>query len=252
MPHAQQPDTNNPSSGRRSDAGQIRLQPRDVTGLLTLAEHYAAPYDLLAARTATTEARLRAIVARWRKAGLAATGQLTQGPWWCWLTPQGMRHTGHQWDAAPPPLAHLAHIRAVLACRNWLETGQAWQDGQATWTPDRQIRQDRPATGPRGHLPDAEATWPSIPESPRAGEQWAIEVELTPKAHARTQAIMAGLLQGPYDHVLYLCSTAALNVVTHAAAQFQQPGQPARVIIRQVPPAALMPTPATRKSSSRQ
>jgi len=159
-----------------------------------------------------------------------------------------MRHAGYQWEAVPPPLAHLAHIRAVLACRNWLETGQAWQNGQATWRSEREIRQNRARQ--RGHLPDAEATWPSIPESPRAGQQWAIEVELTPKSHA--QAIMAGLLQGTYDQVLYLCSTAALPVVTHAAAQFQQHGQPSRLIIRQVPPAALMPRPGTRKSSSRQ
>jgi hypothetical protein len=223
-----------------------------VTGLLTLAEHYAAPYDLLAARTGTTEARLRAIVARWRHAGLAATGQLTAGPWWCWLTPQGMRHTGHQWDATPPPLAHLAHVRAVLACRNWLESGEAWQAGQATWRSEREIREARPASSPRGHLPDAEVTWPSIPESPQAGQTWAIEVVLTPKAHARTQAIMAGLLQGTYDQVLYLCTTTALHVVSHAAAQFGEPGQPHRVIIGQVPPAALMPTAATTsKSSSR-
>jgi hypothetical protein len=236
-----------PPQVRRSDAGQIRLQPRDVTGLVTLAEHYAAPYDLLAARTGTTEARLRAIVARWRNGGLAATGKLTAGPWWCWLTPAGMRHVGHQWDAAPPPLAHLAHVRAVLACRNWLETGQAWRGGQAAWRSEREIREGR--TAPRGHLPDAEVTWPSIPGSPAAGQQWAIEVELTPKAHARTQSIMAGLLEGTYDQVLYLCSPAALTVVTTAADQFSQPS---RLIIRQVPPAALMPRPATRKPSSPQ
>lgn len=34
---------------RRSDAGQMRFTDRDVTGLLLLAEHYAAPYDLLSA-----------------------------------------------------------------------------------------------------------------------------------------------------------------------------------------------------------
>jgi hypothetical protein len=34
---------------RRSDAGKIRFTERDVIGLLLLAEHYAAPYDLLAA-----------------------------------------------------------------------------------------------------------------------------------------------------------------------------------------------------------
>jgi hypothetical protein len=34
-----------PAAPRRSDAGQVRLTDRDITGLLLLAEHYAAPYD---------------------------------------------------------------------------------------------------------------------------------------------------------------------------------------------------------------
>jgi len=38
-----------PAAPRRSDAGQVRLTDRDITGLLLLAEHYAAPYDLLSA-----------------------------------------------------------------------------------------------------------------------------------------------------------------------------------------------------------
>jgi hypothetical protein len=33
---------------RRSDAGRVRLQQRDLDGLLLIADHYAAPYDLLA------------------------------------------------------------------------------------------------------------------------------------------------------------------------------------------------------------
>ena len=96
-----------------------------------LAEQYAAPYDLLAARLGVTEERLRAIVARWRTAGLVATGRLAEGPQWAWLPPAGMRQVGHRWEAAPPPLARLAHIRAVLAARMWLEPGKAWQQGRA-------------------------------------------------------------------------------------------------------------------------
>jgi hypothetical protein len=200
---------------------------------------YAAPYDLLAARLSVTEDRLRAITARWRDAGLAATGRLTEGPFWCWLTPAGMRQVGHKWEAAPPPLARLAHIRAVLAARLWLESGQAWQQGRAWWRCERRIRSDRPAAG-QGHLPDAEVMWPSVPDSPRAGETWAIEAELTPKAAARTQWIMAGLLSEPYAQILYLCAPPALPVVTRAAGQFR-PEQAARVLIRQLPPVALMP-----------
>jgi hypothetical protein len=65
---------------RRSDAGRIRLTGRDVSGLLLCAEHYAAPYDLLAAALDVGPARLRAITARWRAAGYAATGTVGPGP----------------------------------------------------------------------------------------------------------------------------------------------------------------------------
>ncbi|MGH3298469.1 MAG: hypothetical protein ACRDP7_42440 [Trebonia sp.] len=71
---------------RRSDAGQARLTERDISGLLLVAEQYAAPYDLLAEALAVTPARVRAITARWRKAGYAVTGVLGPGSAWCWLT----------------------------------------------------------------------------------------------------------------------------------------------------------------------
>ena len=91
-----------PAAPRRSDAGQVRLTDRDITGLLLLAEHYAAPYDLLAAAMAAPPARTRAIVARWRTAGLAASGSFGPGPAWCWLTPAGMAATGRRYHAGPP------------------------------------------------------------------------------------------------------------------------------------------------------
>src|ERR1039458_8777236 len=100
MSHPQHPNDSAQSPiARRSDAGKIRLQPRDVDGLVLLAEQYAAPYDLLAHRLAVTDDRLRGITARWRDAGLAATGRLAEGPAWCWLTPPGMRQVGHNWAA---------------------------------------------------------------------------------------------------------------------------------------------------------
>jgi hypothetical protein len=239
MPHSKYPNDSTKSPiRRRSDAGQIRLQPRDVTGLVTLAEMYAAPYDLLALQLGVTPDRLRGITARWRGAGLAATGQLAEGPSWCWLTPAGMRQVGHQWEAAPPPLARLAHVRAVLAARLWLEAGEAWQAGRAWWRCERRVRDGR-TVGGRGHLPDAEVLWPSVAGSPRAGETWAIEVELTPKAAARTQQIMAGLLAQPYAQAVYLCAPAAFQVVSQAAGKFP-PDQAARVLIRKLPAAALM------------
>src|SRR6202035_5059084 len=103
MRYSQHPASSpkSPPQARRADAGRIRLQPRDVDGLIVTADMYAAPYDLLALRLGATEAGLRGVVARWRNAGLAASGRLTEGPFWCWLTPAGMRHVGYAWEAAP-------------------------------------------------------------------------------------------------------------------------------------------------------
>jgi hypothetical protein len=61
---------------RRSDADRVRLQQRDLVGLLLCAEHYAAPYDLLAAALGASPARLRGITTRWRGAGYAQLAAL--------------------------------------------------------------------------------------------------------------------------------------------------------------------------------
>ena len=52
-------------------------------------------------------------------------------------------------------------------------------------------RDDQPAAGRNGHVPDAEIHWPSIQDSPYPGQVWAVEVELTPKPLARTIRIMS-------------------------------------------------------------
>ena len=79
------------------------------------------------------EDRLRAIVARWRHAGYAATGRLGAGPAWCWVTRTGLAVTGQSYTqpGPPPAAARLAHLRAVLAVRLSLEAGPAYRDGRA-------------------------------------------------------------------------------------------------------------------------
>jgi len=228
-------------TARRSDYGAVRLGRRDIDGLILCAEHYGAPYDLLAAALGAQPARLRGIVARWRRAGYAATGRLGPGPAWCWLTPGGMNAAGLGYPASRPALARLAHIRAVLAARLWLSGSQAWHDGQAWWHSERRIRAalSRPGVG-AGHLPDAEIHWPSLPGSPYAGQVWAVEAELTPKPLAHTTRIMAGLLSPPrYAQVIYLTGPAARLVVTRAAAGLP-PGQADRVTVRDLPPSAFL------------
>lgn len=226
---------------RRSDAGSVRLSGRDVSGLLLCAEQYAVSYDLLAGALGVRPARLRGIVARWRAAGYAQTGTLGPGPAWCWLTSAGMAACGLAYPARPPALARLAHIRAVLAARLWLECGQAYADGRAWWRSERRIRAALPSNAGAAHVPDAEICWPSLDSSPYAGQTWAVEVELTPKPAARTLRIMTGLLSPPrYAQVVYLAAPAARPVVTRAAGNLPGPLR-GRVAVRDLPPAAFLP-----------
>jgi hypothetical protein len=208
---------------RRADAGSVRLGGRDIAGLLLCGEMYGAPYDLLAAFLGVWEDRARGIVARWRKAGYAATGRLGPGPAWCWLTRPGLSVTGLGYAPARPALGRLAHIRAVLAVRLSLEDSEAYRQGRGWRRSERRIRAAIGGRVGAGHVPDAEVSWPDLPGSPYAGECWAIEAELTPKPLARTTAIMAGLLARTadyqpgarpaatprYDRVVYLASPAA-------------------------------------------
>jgi hypothetical protein len=226
---------------RRASPGTVRVSQLDIQGLLLCGEHYAAPYDLLAAGLGIAPGRLPAILRRWRRTGYAATGHLGPGPGWCWLTREGMAATGLGFPAVRPALGRLAHIRAVLAARLWLEASPGWASGQAWWHSERRLRADHPAAGRGGHVPDAEIHWPSIPASRYGGQVWAVEVELTPKPIARTTRIMGELLTHPsYALVIYLTASAALPVVTRAAALLPARDQ-SRVAVRELPAAALLP-----------
>src|ERR1700722_14924460 len=168
-----------PAAPRRSDAGQVRLTDRDITGLLMLAEHYAAPYDLLSAAMSAPAARTRAIVARWRTAGLAASGSFGPGPVWCWLTPAGVAATGRRLPAGPshpgpPALARLAHIRAVLAARLWLQESPVYAKAQPWWHSERRIRAAPPtrAGPPRGAGAGSETRTPPQPPRPPPPGSW--------------------------------------------------------------------------------
>jgi hypothetical protein len=194
----------------------IQIQQRDIDGLVLCGEHGGAPYDLLAAALDVAPVRLRGITARWRRAGYAATGQVGPGPAWCWLTAAGMAATGLRYQPGPPSLARVLHVRAILAVRLALQAGPDWRQHRPWWQSERRIRRKGPYAG--RHLPDAEAWWPSLDDSPYAGQVWAIETELSPKTAARTAVIMAGLAASGYDRILYFTAPAARSAVTCAAA----------------------------------
>src|SRR6266568_7183191 len=240
------------AAARRSDAGVVRFTGRDIGGLVLAGDMYAAPYDLLGTVLGVRQDRLRTIIARWRRAGLAESGRIGPGPAWCWLTTAGMRAAGLRFPARRPPLARLAPIRAVLAARLALEAGEPFTSGSGWWRSERRIRSAAARPAP-GHVPDAEVLWPDVPASPYPEQCWAVEVELTAKAAARTTAIMGDLLARStgwepgarpgrvprYDLIVYLCSPAALAAVQRAA-QAMPPVLAGRVEVRDLPPGALL------------
>jgi hypothetical protein len=180
------------------------------------------------------------------------TGSLGKGPAWCWPTPAGMRLLGLPYSAREPSVTRLAHIRAVLAVRLWLQSGEVYRDGRAWWRSERRIRA---AAGGRvgiAHVPDAEVHWPSLDDSPYAGQIWAIEAELTPKPLARTAGIMRAMVArtsdygpagtpsiGPrYAQVVYLTAPAAVSIVTRSIGTLP-PELQHRMTARDLPPGAL-------------
>jgi len=121
---------------RRSDVGVLRITQRDIDGFVLCAEHQGLPYDLLASALRTSESAVKLLVYRWRRAGYVATARLGPGPWWCWLTKEGMSATGLRYPTGRPPLSRLAHIRAVIAARLWLSSGPVWQQGRRGGSPN--------------------------------------------------------------------------------------------------------------------
>ena len=174
--------------------------------------------------------------------GYAQTGTLATGPAWCWLTAAGMKATGLGYPATRPSLGLLAHIRAVLAIRLWLESGEAYQEGQAWWRSERRIRAATGNPAASVHVPDAEIHWPSLDGSPYPDQIWAIEAELTAEPLARTAGILQNLLArtsdyGPgappgrtarYARVIYLTAWPATPVVTRAVNAVRATGPPGR------------------------
>jgi hypothetical protein len=239
---------------------------RDVAGLLFVAEMYGVQLDHLAALLEVSEARARGVAARWRGRRHAESARLGPGGPWTWVTKAGLAACGLPYTAAPPALARLTHIRAVVAVRLALESAPGYAAANGYWRSERRLRARMGGrVGLRQHIPDGEVHWPDDAPVPWAGECWAIEAELTPKTTRRTVAIMRELLTrtgdygcpaaeiaagGPPRHarVVYLCAPAARPTVARAREALGASG--ARIEIRLLPPGAAMAVP-TRGQTTR-
>ena len=202
-----------PAGPRRSDAGQVRLTDRDITGLLLCAEHYAAPYDLLAAAMGAPPARLRGIVARWRTGGVRRRRHPGPRPRVVLAHPRRDGRTGRR--TRPPPALAASRTSAPSSppgC-GWNPPGLRRGAGRGG-IPSGRIRAALPAsagtpqsrtprsTGPTG---PAAARRPGLGRRSRADRQ---DRDPDGPDHGRTTAAPPR-----YAQVVYLTSPAARHVV---------------------------------------
>lgn len=240
-------------------------------GLILTAEMYGIQLDQLAAAFDVPQRRVVELAGKWRASGLAGVERLGPGPRWVWLTRAGLASCGLPYTTAVPSLSRLAHLRAVTAVRLALAGTPQFAAAQAFWRGERRLRaRFGRRIGLREHIPDGEVHWPDAASAAApaaapaaqaapawAGECWAIEAELTPKTLAKTVAVMREVLARTGDYgcpaaevavpgrpprharAIYLCSPAALPVVTRARNELG--GLAGRVEIRPLPPSAQWP-----------
>ncbi len=211
--------TNRHSPARRADEGRVRLTQRDIDGLMLCAEHGGAPYELLAAALGVTPARLRAIVTRWRQAGLRRDRAAGSRPGLVLAHPGGDDLCGLDYPATRTALARLAHCGRCWRSASTCPAGRTGRPTRSGGTPsDVSALTTTPPALRTG--PDAEIHWPSREGQPNEGQVWAIEVELTPKQIDRAIAIMDALLDpaSGYDRVIYYAARPAQPVLDRAAA----------------------------------
>jgi hypothetical protein len=200
--------------------------------------------------------RARAVVARWRAAGYADSGELTVGEPWVWATRKGLDACGLRTRQVKPAPLGLRHTHAVTEVRLAVQRTSSYRRSRAWWRSERSILAGESFPARIGHVPDGEVHYPAGSGMPWAGEIWAVEVELTPKSVVRTAAIMAEVLArttdyGPtpygsadptlpprYARLVYVCSPVSVRSVLNARLEVGPPGS-ALIEVYDLPESAL-------------
>jgi hypothetical protein len=235
----------------------------DAELLRFVAEMHGVQVDQLAALVAdrakpADEAAVvaRELVASWRAAGNADTGQLSLGEPWVWATRKGLDACGLKAKLVKPSPRALRHTHAVTDVRIAVERADVFREGGAWWRPERLIWSGLEFPIETQHVPDGELHWPDGSGLPWAGEVWAVEVEISHKTIETSARIMQEVLTqtgasggvpaggpGPalaprYARLVYVCSSITVRRVLHARAEVGSPLS-ARIDIYDLPVAAI-------------
>lgn len=135
----------------RSEKGEIRATPRDITCLLWIAEMYAARSDQirrLLSRSPdpahpphgklVSESVVREQISRWERAGwIVYRRVLAAGPGWAYATKKGLQMVDRDglFQAKPPSPKRLNHMFAVNQVRLWMDVRR-----DSSWKSERVVR----------------------------------------------------------------------------------------------------------------
>lgn len=209
-------DTRISARKERWDHGMMRYTPRDLAALAWIGEQYTARFDQLqhlfalhapalpAGQKLLSFTRTRALLARYRAAGLIEMGKILDNePKWTWLTTAGLQAAGLSYSYLRPKPSQLPHLYYINQARFLLEQ----QQPAGRWTSERALRSEneRREFGSKvGHMPDAVFHL--------EGTAIAIEVELTAKEHRRVIQILRAVM-GRYDQCWYFVNAEAKTVL---------------------------------------
>ncbi len=250
-------DSGPPSPAHYPPPGEGILTGPDAALLGFVAQMYGVQLDQLAVLLADRgepAGSARELVARWRAAGFAETGELSLGEPWAWATRKGLDACGLRTKLVKPATQTLRHTHAATDVRLAIQQTAAFRDGGAWWRAERSILSGLEFPARSAHVPDGEVHWPAGSGSPWAGQIWAVEVELTRKSVERTAQIMGEALArtadyGPapaamagvaprYARLVYACSPVAVRTVLNARAEVGSP-LAARIEVHDLPESAM-------------
>ena len=203
----------------RSDKGSIKITERDLSVLSFIGQQYAVRADQLArllkrpAEGALSESATRAVIARWEKAGLAASRKvIADEPRFVWLTRKGLGEVGLSFKSWTPTVASLAHIFWTNQVRMHTED----RHPAASWRSERELRKGRvmqSISTATAHEVDAEIHLPQ--------GVVAVEVELTAKSVDRRRSIMSEVASR-YATVWYFAPRNVQALLEETAAAVEQ------------------------------
>ena len=206
----------------RNHKGSIILDDRDLDTLIRIGEQLAISLDhlrlLLGAhpKKPTKEPGILSasaadqVLKRWRTLHLIQQQKIISStPPWIWLTPHGLRELDLDFRPISPRLGALPHLHAINFVRIHTEKHAIG----AEWISQRTLLAEQPrrrAGENLPHIPDAEVFY--------RGTSYAIEVELSIKAHARLVSILLELVR-LYDVIHYYVTEETAQAVHNALSE---------------------------------